>query len=321
MTPRTVAVALAAAMLAMSPAVEAQQAEKLARIGLLSSGAAGADAFRAGMRALGYVEGKTFTVDYRHDDGTPGHLHDLAMKLVQTQPDVIVVAGPDRIRAVQQATTTIPVVMAVVHEPVAFGFAASLARPGGNITGVAFQDTELTTKRLELLREVRPTMSRVAAFSNPAGGGQSQLRSAAEAAKTLGLTVQVFEVRDVKDLAAVFDAARKAKSNAVLQLAAPFFSTHRRAFVELTLKHRLPTGCEQAQFVELGCLMSYGPDFADMYRRAAVYVDKILKGAKPADLPIEQAGKFVLAINVKTAKALGIRVPESVLQRADRVIE
>jgi putative ABC transport system substrate-binding protein len=139
--------------------------------------------------------------------------------------------------------------------------------------------------------------------------------------QTLELTVRVFEVREAKDLAAVFDAARKAKSDAVLQLAAPFFSVHRRAFVELSLKHRLPTGCEQAQFVELGCLISYGPDFPDMYRRAAVYVDKILKGAKPANLPIEQASTFALALNVKTAKALGIRVPESVLARADRVIE
>jgi putative ABC transport system substrate-binding protein len=244
----------------------------------------------------------------------------IASELVALPVDVIVAWGPQVIRAAQQATTTVPIVMAVVHEPIAFGFVKSLARPGGNITGLSFQDSELGTKRLELLKTIVPRMRRVALLWDAGGGGEIGVRAMKASAQKLGLGTQVLEVRRQEDFGPAFAAARN-QADAVIQIASPFLATYRSRLVELAAARRLPMTCETKLFVTEGCLMAYGPDFSEMSHRAAAYVDKILKGAKPADLPVQQPTKFELAINLKTAKALGLTIPPSLLLRADQVIE
>jgi putative ABC transport system substrate-binding protein len=307
----------------------AQQAGRINRVGVFAPGSAsGGDqfqelrkAFREGLRDLGWVEGQNVVLEMRWGEGRVEEFPRIAAELVALPADVLVAWGPQTIRAAQQATATIPIVMAIVHEPVAFGFVKSLARPGGNITGLAFQDSELGTKRLELLKNIVPRLRRVAVLWDRGGGGEAGVRAVTAAAHHLGLVPQVMEVRRPEDLARAFASARKDGAQAVFQIASPFLATYRTRLIEHAAAHRLPMTCETKLFVAEGCLMAYGPSFTDMSRRAASYVDRILKGATPADLPVEQPTKFEFVINLKTAKMLGLTIPQSLLIRADQVIE
>jgi putative ABC transport system substrate-binding protein len=302
----------------MLRAVDAQQVRHAYHIGLLTPNTPVLaerhfQPFLDGLRELGYVEQRNVVIERRYASGRLEQFPSLAAGLVRHPVDVIVAAGPHAIRAAQQATTTIPIVMAISHEPVAMGFVKSLSRPGGNITGLAFQDSELGTKRLELLREALPGLTRVAALWEKAGGGDAGLRAVRQAGASLGVSVSIVEVADA--------GAKRDTVQAVLQVASPLFSAHRATVSGLALQHRLPMSCETPAFVEAGCLMAYGPSFPDMWRRAAFYVDRVLKGTSPSDLPVEQPTRFELVINLKTAKALGLTIPPSLLARADQVIE
>ena len=314
-------------LLAAPLAAEGQQAAKSPRVGVFVPGSPSGDqfqqlrqAFVRGLRDLGWIDGQTVVIEMRWGEGRIDEFPRIASELVALPVDVIVAWGPQVIRAAQQATTTVPIVMAVVHEPIAFGFVKSLARPGGNITGLSFQDSELGTKRLELLKTIVPRMRRVALLWDAGGGGEIGVRAIKASAQKLGLGTQVLEVRRQEDFGPAFAAARN-QADAVIQIASPFLATYRSRLVELAAARRLPMTCETKLFVTEGCLMAYGPDFSEMSHRAAAYVDKLLKGAKPADLPVQQPTKFELAINLKTAKALGLTIPQSLLQRADQVIE
>ena len=314
-------------LLAAPLAAGAQQATKIPRVGVFVPGSPSGDqfqqlrqAFVKGLRDLGWIEGQTVVIEMRWGEGRIDEFPRIASELVALPVDVIVTWGPQVIRAAQQATATVPIVMAVVHEPVAFGFVKSLARPGGNITGLSFQDSELGTKRLELLKTIVPRMRRVALLWDPGGGGEIGVRAMKASAQKLGLATQVLEVRRQEDFGPAFASARN-QGDAVIQIASPFLATYRSRLIELAAAQRLPMTCETKLFVTEGCLMAYGPDFSEMSHRAAAYVDKILKGAKPADLPVQQPTKFELVINLKTAKALGLTIPQSLLQRADQLIE
>jgi putative ABC transport system substrate-binding protein len=318
---------LTGGLLAAPLAGEAQQATKIPRVGVFVPGSPSGDqfqqlrqAFVKGLRDLGWIEGQTVVIEMRWGEGRIDEFPRIASELVALPVDVIVTWGPQVIRAAQQATATVPIVMAVVHEPVAFGFVKSLARPGGNITGLSFQDSELGTKRLELLKTIVPRMRRVALLWDPGGGGEIGVRAMKASAQKLGLATQVLEVRRQEDFGPAFASARN-QGDAVIQIASPFLATYRSRLIELAAAQRLPMTCETKLFVTEGCLMAYGPDFSEMSHRAAAYVDKILKGAKPADLPVQQPTKFELVINLKTAKALGLTIPQSLLQRADQLIE
>jgi putative ABC transport system substrate-binding protein len=310
-------------------AAEAQQQAKKARVGVFVPGSiSGGDqfqllvkAFRDGLRDLGWIEGQTIVIETRWGEGRLDEFPRIASGLVALPVDVLVAWGPQAIRAAQQASVTVPIVMAIVHEPVAFGFIKSLARPGGNITGLAFQDSELGTKRLELLKEVVPGMRRVALLWDLGGGGDTGIRAVEAAAKRLGLQTQRLEVQGPEDFAPALMSAKKNGAHAVFQLASPFLATYRARLIEVAAAQRLPMSCETTLFVVEGCLMAYGPNFTEMSRRAAMYVDKILKGARPADLPVEQPTKFDLVINLKNATTLGLKIPASLLARADQVIE
>jgi len=295
--------------LAAAPfAVGAQQPANTRRVGVFAPGSAsGSDqfqelvkAFREGLRDLGWIEGQNVVIETRWGEGRLDEFPRMASELVARSVDVIVTWGPQVIRAAQQATATIPIVMAIVHEPVAFGFVKSFSRPGGNITGLAFQDSELGTKRLELLKDIVPRMRRVAFLWDPGGGGETGVRAAEAAAQKLGLATRVLEVRRLEELGPAFASARRDGVHAVMQIASPFLATHRRRLIELAAAQRLPMSCETKLFVSEGCLTAYGPSFPDMSRRAAFYVDRILKGVKPADLPVEQPTKFELVINTKS---------------------
>jgi putative ABC transport system substrate-binding protein len=320
---------LACALVIVPFAAETQSVAAARRVGVFAPGSAsGADqfpqlleAFRRGLRDLGWLEGRTVVVETRWGEGRLDEFPGIVSALVALPVDVLVTWGPPAVRAAQQATATVPIVMAIVHEPVAFGFVKSLARPGGNITGQAFQDSDLGTKRLELLRDIVPRMRHVALLWDPGGGGEAGVRAAETAGKQLGLTTQVFEVRRPEDFAPAFVAARKEGAHAVVQLASPFLATYRKRLIELAAAERLPMTCETKLFVAEGCLMAYGPDFVAMSYGAAAFVDRILKGAKPADLPVQQPTKFEFAVNLGTAKALGLAIPQSVLLRADAIIQ
>jgi len=311
-----------------SVATEAQPTTKMARVGVFVPGSRSGDqfqllvkAFHHGLRELGWIEGQTVVIETRWGEGRLDEFPRIASELVASPVDVLVAWGPQAIRAAQQASGTVPIVMAIVHEPVAFGFVKSLARPGGNITGSAFQDSELGTKRLEFLKEIVPRLRRVALFWDRGGGGDSGVRAIEEAAGRLGLQTQQLEVQRSEDFAPAFMSAKKKGAQAVFQVASPFLATHRAKLIELAAAQRLPMTCETTLFVIEGCLMAYGPDFPEMSRRAALYVDKILKGSRPADLPVEQPTKFELAINAKSANALGLTISRSLRQRADKVVE
>jgi putative ABC transport system substrate-binding protein len=278
------------------------------------------DALRQGLREIGYIEGKNVLVEYRWAQGKNEQLAELAANLVQIKVDVIIAAGPGPILAAKQATSTIPIVMPVVINPVGSGLVESLARPGGNLTGLASQTDELPGKWMELLKEILPKAYRIAALVDSANDiGQAKLTE--EAARSLRLELEVLRVGNLADFVVAFEAARKKNADAMIQLPSAFLYAHRMRLTKLAVKYRLPTVHNQSDWViGAGGLMSYAPNLADMFRRSAVYVDKILKGAKPAELPVEQPTKFELVINLKTAKQIGLTIPPNVLARADRVI-
>jgi len=279
------------------------------------------DALRQGLREIGYIEGKNVLVEYRWAQGKNEQLAELAANLVQIKVDVIIAAGPGPILAAKQATSTIPIVMPVVINPVGSGLVESLARPGGNLTGLASQTDELPGKWMELLKEILPKAYRIAALVDSANDiGQAKLTE--EAARSLRLELEVLRVGNLADFVVAFEAARKKNADAMIQLPSAFLYAHRMRLTKLEVKYRLPTVHNQSDWViGAGGLMSYAPNLADMFRRSAVYVDKILKGAKPAELPVEQPTKFELVINLKTAKQIGLVIPPNVLARADRVIK
>ena len=322
-------VTLTLSLLVVPRTAEAQQATKVHRIGRLSSGSPtepnpALEAFRQGLRELGYIEGQNIVIEYRYAEGRDDRLADLAAELVRLKMDVIVAGGSPAIRAAQHATHTIPIVMAAPPDAVAEGFVASLARPGGNITGLSWLGAELPGKRLEILKETVPQSARIAVLANPASrASEPQLHNLTVAARALGLQLHVVEVRSADELDTAFAAMTRAGVDAVIALEdAVLLNGHRgRVVADLAAKSRLPMMYGWREWVVAGCLMSYGPSLPDMWRRAAIYVDKILKGAKPADLPVEQPIKFELVLNLKTAKALGITMPPSLLVLADEVIQ
>ncbi len=324
-TRRELLIALGAGALAWAGAARAQAPAKVRRIGLLSPSSPSAtalwyQAFRLGLRDRGWVEGKNLSIEYRYAEGNIDRFPDLAADLVRLTVDVIVVFGSTAAVAAQKATRAIPIVAVAMGDPIAVGLAESLARPGGNVTGLSQMGPELVGKRLELLKEMVPKLSRVAVLWNPqAPASTLSWKELQLPARQLGVQLHSLEVRSPNEFDQAFEAATRARAGALFILANPLFSTNRIA--RFAAKSRLPSIYVFSEFVDAGGLVSYGPDRADMYRRAATYVDKILKGAKPGDLPVEQPTKFELVINLKTAKALGITIPRTVLFRADRVIE
>jgi len=306
---------------------DAQQPAKVPRMGYLTgaslpSMSARIEAFRQGLSELGYVEGKNIVIEVRSAEGKLDRLPALAAELVRLKVDVIVTGGPSATRPAKEATSTIPIVMSQDPDPVGNGFIASLARPGGNITGLATLAPEIGGKRLELLKEIVPRLSRVAVLgesTNP--GSAQQLKEVERAAGVLGVKLQYLDVLDPKDVETAFRAASKARAEAVLTLGSPILLSQRIQLADLAVKNRLPAIYGQPEFVQAGGLMTYGVNFKDLDRRAARYVDKILKGAKPADLPVEQPKKFEFIINLKAAKQIGLTIPPNVLARADRVIK
>jgi ABC-type uncharacterized transport system substrate-binding protein len=317
---------LAASVLICFHPAEAQQPKNVPQIGFLgftslSGIAARIEAFRQGLRELGYVDGKNIVIEYRSAEGKLDRLSELAAELVRLKVDVIVTSGPSVTRAVKEATTTIPIVMGFDTDPVGNGFVASLARPGGNITGLSVVSPELSGKQLELLKEIVPKLSRVAVLGTSTNPGNSQaLKETELAAGAYTVQLQNLDVLSPKDIETAFRDASKGHAGAVLVLASPIIESHRTQIADLAAKNRLPAIYYAPEFVEAGGLMSYGTSFADLFRRAATYVDKILKGAKPADLPVEQPKKFEFIINLKAAKQIGLTIPPNVLARADRVI-
>jgi putative ABC transport system substrate-binding protein len=306
--------------------VDAQQQVKVPRIGILTLGVASAaptfEAFRQGLRELGYIEGKDILIEYRYAEGKTDRLSNLAAELVRLKVDIIVTESGRAAEAAKHATQTTPIVMAIVGDPVGIGLVASLARPGGNVTGLTVLAPELSGKRLELLKEAAPKTTSVAVIwnaANPSAAGFLQETKAT--AKSLGLQLQPVEVRRQDDLDAAFKAVTSARPSAFITLADGMLLGNRTRIVEFTAKNRLPAIFPDGEFADAGGLMAYGPNLGSNFRRAAIYVDKILKGAKPADLPVEQPTKFELVINQKTAQQIGLTIPPNVLARADRVIK
>jgi putative ABC transport system substrate-binding protein len=319
-------IAVGAAWLALPLAAEAQQPGKVPRIGFLFFGSPGPspelDAFRRGLRELLYIEGQNITIEYRFASGRVGRLPELAAELVRLKLDVIVTPGTPASVAAKQATSTIPIVFAGVADAVGAGLVANFARPGGNITGLTSISAELGGKRLELLKEVAPKASRVAVLYNPADRSNVLvLKELQESAPALGLTLRPLEVRGPGEFEGVFVAMSRKRAHALFGAAGVLTTEHRKALVDLAAKRRIPAIWGERQFVEAGGLMSYAVNFYDQVRLAATYVDKILKGAKPGDLPVEQPTRFELVINLKAAKALGLTIPQSVLVRADEIIQ
>ena len=320
-------VALGAMLFALSFAAYAQQVTKVPRIGHLgassfSSDSARIESFRQGLRDLGYVEGKNIVIEYRYAEGKLDRLPMLMAELVRLNVDVIVSGGASTTRLAREATATIPIVMSQDPDPVGSGFVASLARPGGNITGLSSLTADLSGKRLELLKEILPKFSRVAVFETSTNTGNAQqLRETELAAGELGIKLQHLDILGPKDIATAFRAASKGRADAVLVLRGPVLASHRTQVIELAVKSRLPATYPQSDYVEDGGLMSYGVSIADLERRVATFVDKILKGTKPANLPVEQPKKFEFLINLKAAKQIGLTIPPNVLARADRVIK
>ena len=305
--------------------VDAQQTGKIARIGFLdvstaSGSAVLVEAFRQELRKLGWVEGKNFIIEYRFAEQKSERVPELAAELVRLKFDLIVATGGLHALAAKGATTTIPIVMAsTVGDPVALGLVASLARPGGNVTGLSSLSIEIGTKRLEILKDAVPKLARVGVLMVPANRQVKELRPTAVALK---LKLEEIETQyDAKGLESAFQTAKQKQVNAIMTTAGPRFFAERKRIVELAVKFRLPAIYPEKEFVDEGGLMSYGTDLTDLFRRAAVYVDKILKGAKPADLPVQQATKFEFVINLTAAKQIGLTIPAEVLARANKVIK
>jgi putative ABC transport system substrate-binding protein len=306
--------------------VSAQQPAKLPIIGYLGPSTRSVDVHRLGalvqrLRELGWIEGRTIVIDYRWAEGRNEHLAEVTAEFVRLKVDVIVTAGTAAVVTAKQATSVIPIVFAVAGDPVGTGLVASLARPGGNVTGLSNQSADLAGKRLELLREVVPSLRRLAILANAGSPiGVLEMREAQAAARTLGFEVATLEIRGAQDIAPAFDAL-KGRAEALYVASDPLVTTNRIRINTLALGARLPTMHGQGDNVEAGGLMSYGANYPDLHRRAADYVDKILRGAKPTDIPVEQPTKFDFLINLTTARALGLEVPPTLLARADEVIE
>jgi len=314
-------------LLTTASATQAQQPTKVPRIGFLiassrSVNAARYETFLQGLRELGYEEGKNIVIEWRSGEGRFDRLAALAAELIRLKVDIIVTAGPADTRAAREATSTIPIVMTFDNDPVGNGFIASLARPGGNITGFSTLAPELSSKQLELLKEIVPKSSRVAILGNSTNPGNAlALKEIEAAAKAFGLKLQYLDILDPKAIETAFRTASKSGVEAILVLGIPLLNSERKQLVELAVKNRLPAIYYTGDLVEAGGLMTYGVNRNDLARRAATYVDKILKGAKPAELPVEQPKKFELIINLKAAKQIGLTIPPNVLARADKVIK
>ena len=334
MDRRTFLAGTGAVLLAAPLAAEAQLSGKVPRIGCLwptspsdtsrnpSDLATLFAAFREGLRELGYVEGQTIKIEPRWAEGNYDRLTGLAADLVRLKVDVIVTYGTPASQAAKRATDTIPIVMAAIIDPVASGLVASLARPGGNLTGQSMMSPDLAEKQLEILKTVVPKVSRVAVLHNPANPGNApQVRHAQDAARALGVRLQLLGASSPSEIDSAFAAMTNEQAGAVIVLVDAVLQNHRTRITDLAARHRLPTVYGLSEYAEVGGLLAYGPSRLDMFRHAATYVDKILKGAKPGDLPVEQPNKFALVINVRTAKALGLTIPPSLLQRADEVIQ
>ena len=328
MNQRIFAVALNAMLVALCVSAQAQQPGKVFRIGFLdistaSGSAALVDAFRQELGKLGWIEGKNIAIEYRFAEGKIDRLPEIAADIVRLKVDLILVTGTGAALAAKSATTSIPIVIAVAADPVAAGLVASLARPEGNVTGLSFLSPELNTKRLEILQDTIPKLSRVGLLRQP-GASMAlnlQLKMLRPAALALKLKLEEMETQfDPKGLESAFQTAKQKQVGAIMTTGSRQFFAERKRIVELAGKYRLPAIYFQKEFVEAGGLMSYGTDIVDLHRRAAVYVDKILKGAKPADLPVQQATKFEFVINLKAAKQIGLTIPPEVLARANRVI-
>jgi putative ABC transport system substrate-binding protein len=323
----TMVFALCSLLLAPCSSAQAQQPPKVPRIGYLtgnpfSNSPARTEALRQGLRELGYEEGKSILVEWRSAEGKLDRLPALASELVNLKVDVIVSQGPIATRTAKNATTSIPIVMGFDDDPVGNGFVASLARPGGNITGLSAQRPELSGKQLEILKEIVPKLARVAVFGNNEEPGNTQnLKEVELAAKALGIKIHYLSVVSPKDIEIAFRAATEQRTDALLLLENLILNNQRKQTVELAVKHRLPATYFHPEFIAAGGLMYYGTNYNDLFRRAATYVDKILKGAKPADLPVEQPTKFEFIINLKAAKQIGLTIPPNVLVRADKVIK
>jgi putative ABC transport system substrate-binding protein len=318
---------IGALLFALCSSADAQQAKRIPQIGYLSASvravhAPSFEAFQQGLRELGYVEGNNISIEARFAEGKAERLPDLVTELVQLKVDVILAGGSEAVRPAKQATTTIPIVVAHFEDPIGEGYVASLARPGGNITGLSRMSSDLAGKRLQLLKEAVPTVRRVGIFLNPAN--QTNLLAVKEAdgaARGLGLQVQRLEVRRPDELEAAFAMVTKERSDALIPSVDRIFDTQRMRIIDFASKNRLPTMFHASRTVQEGGLMSYAPNVLDLFRRSATYVDKILKGAKPADLPVEQPTKFEFVVNTKSAKQIGLTIPPNVLARADRVIK
>jgi putative tryptophan/tyrosine transport system substrate-binding protein len=321
-----VSILLIIATVGVGAVATAQQPAKVPRIGFqldapVSAVASRIEAFRQGLRDLGYIEGKNIVVEWRSSEGKVERRGELATELVHLKVDVIVSAGPTVTRVLKEATSTIPIVMGQDTDPVGSGFVASLARPGGNITGLAALAPEMSGKQLELLKEIIPKLSRVAIIGNSTNPGDAQaLRETVLAAGSYEIYLRYLDVLDAKDIETVFRAVAKGRADGLLVLGNPILNAYRKQIADLAVKHRLPVAYARPEYVEAGGLIYYGTSYNDLFRRAAIYVDKILKGAKPADLPVEQPKKFDLIINLKAAKQIGLTIPPNVLARADKVI-
>ena len=318
---------VAAMLLVTAGLAEAQQPTKMSRIGFLTAGSSSTiptriDAFRQGLRELGYVEDKNIVIEWRFGEGKPDRLPALVAELVRLKVDVILSAGAAVTRPAKDATRTIPIVMAQDTDPVGNGFVASLARPGGNITGLSSYSAELNGKRLELLKEIVPKLSRLAVVGESTYPGNAQsLKETELAAGALKVQLQYLDVLDPKDIETAFRDTSKGRADGVLLLQSAVLNSQRKQTADLATKSRLPAIYYAREFLDAGGLMSYAASITDLYRRAATYVDKILKGAKPADLPVEQPKKFELIISLKAAKQIGLTIPPNVLVRADKVIK
>ena len=321
------AIALTLVLLGAPAGAGAQQTTVVARIGFLATGGTRAETtepFQRGLRELGYVEGRNVVTEYRSADGKADRLPALAAELVALKVDVLVAAGQSAALAARQATKTIPIVLPTAEDPATNGLVASLARPGGNITGLALLSPELIGKSLEQLKEVVPWAGRVAVLWHPGAperGERDILKDAEFVARDLGIQLRVVKALGPDDFLRAFTVTKRVQADALTVLSSPLFVAERRRIADLAKKNRLPTAFASRAYVEAGGLVSYGPNLAEMLRRSATYVDKILKGAKPGDLPVEQPTTFELVVNLKTAKALGLTIPASMLSRADRVIE
>ena len=317
---------LCAVLFALCASAKAQQPTKVPRIGFQLDAPASVmtariEGFRQGLRELGYIEGKNIIIEWRSSEGKAESRSEMAAELVRLKVDVIVSGGPTVTRVLREATTTIPIVMGQDTDPVGSGFVASLAKPGGNITGLAALAPEMSGKQLELLKEIVPKLSRVAIIGNSTNPGDAQaLREAVLAAGSYDIYLRYLDVQDPKDIGPVVRAAAKGRADALLVLGNPILNLQRQQVVELAAKHRLPATYARPEYVDAGGLMTYGTNYPELFRRAATYVDKILKGAKPGELPVEQPKKFEFIINLKAAKQIGLTIPPNVLVRADKVI-